>query len=175
MNKYLNCIHQCIKLKEPLRPSSQKSGGANIVPQKIKESLPYIIGTAVAVGGGIVVYNKLSKKENVIEAEEIVMEEISEDVAPFNPMEDLSFGPPAPIENDIEVTQIEETTDMPDSNPIDGFFGGSLEEESMPEMAGAANTVEEVVMESHPLDSGSGLGDGFNIDMDLEVDEGFLM
>ena len=172
MSKYLNCIHQCIKNKEPLRPS--KSGGANIIPQKVREGLPYIVGTTVLIGGGIVAYNKFSKKEAI--------EMPAEMPAEIDPMMNLSFGPSAPVEDMpemeiTEVTEIEETTDMPEMNPIDDFFNTPLnEEDGQTEMMGAANTVEEqALMESHPLDSGSGLGDGFNLSMDLEVDEGVLM
>lgn len=177
MSKYLNCIHQCIKNKEPLRPS--KSGGANIIPQKVKEGLPYIVGTAVLISGGIVAYNKFSKKEIIEMPAEILAEMPAEIPVKIDPMMNLSFGPSAPIsdmpEMEItEVSEIEETTDMPEMNPIDDFFNTSLNEEpeeSQEEMQGTANTV----VDSHPLDSGSGLGDGFNLAMDLDVDEGVLM
>lgn len=179
MNKYINCIHQCIQSKEPLR------GSANTVPQKLKEGLPYVIGTAVLIGGGIVAYNKLSKKE---EQEEPLLSIVDEEES--SPIMNLSFGPKSQIEisqieipeADLQITEkayqdtlelnpdYQETTDMPEGSPVDSFFGESIEVE------GAANTVqEEIIMESHPLDSNSGLGDDFNVSMDLDIDEGVLM
>lgn len=150
MSKHLIIIGQHVKARKPLIESEKGSANIGGSPMdKLKTGLPYIVGTAVAMGGGLVIYNKIKGKdqnEDVVDTLMLHQEEISvpEDNETYDQSlfdgGNLGFGPAVPIEPEIKKESLygdtailepesqEETTDLAEeqifdtSNPIDSFM-----------------------------------------------------